>query len=219
MKNYTLVSLCFLFTLNSIAVHGSNISVPPIELVEFNATLNDENDVDVNWSTAIEIGNDFFTIERTRDGITYETVVIVDGAGTTTQPRNYSIVDNAPYSGLSYYRLKQTDLNGISTYSEIVAINYEPTDELAVGLSPNPGDGESIQLSITANAEEQIQVVVYDASGKACHAETFISDYDGVSYFKIDFTERLSPGVYFVMVNTSGIEATTLPVSTKIIVK
>ncbi|HTF03573.1 MAG TPA: T9SS type A sorting domain-containing protein, partial [Bacteroidia bacterium] len=201
------------FTFGSLTV-GNPL---PIELVSFDAILNPENAVELNWATAVEIENDYFTIEKTSDGVNYETVLVVDGAGNSSQPLNYSCVDHSPYSGISYYRLKQTDMNGHSTYSNIETIEYAPAVDFTFDIYPNPGDGSSIQLAVNASANEQIGVVIYDASGKTCHSEQFTAGGDGLSYYRIMFPETLAPGVYLVVVSSS--DAESVPASRKIIVK
>jgi hypothetical protein len=80
----------------------------PIELLSFNA-VPDDKEVRVNWSTASETDNDYFTVEKSKDGIEWRTVAIVDGAGNSNTQLDYETMDYDPYSGLSYYRLMQTD--------------------------------------------------------------------------------------------------------------
>lgn len=93
----------------------------PIELISFDASLNNNN-VDLYWATASEYNNDFFTIERSTDGLNWEHVTIVSGAGNSTQRLDYYIQDSRPLSGISYYRLKQTDFDGAFEYSNIVSV-------------------------------------------------------------------------------------------------
>ena len=92
----------------------------PIELISFTG----ESYVDYNlikWVTASEINNDYFTIERSLDGINFITLNNVDGAGTSTSIRNYSLSDYQP-NDITYYRLRQTDFNGDNKTSEIIAV-------------------------------------------------------------------------------------------------
>jgi hypothetical protein len=107
-----------LFTING--SEASNTALP-IELLYFNATPN-QKIVDLTWATASELNNESFTVERSIDGLTWETVLTVSGAGTTNQRTDYSNEDTRPLSGLSYYRLKQTDFDGQFTYSNIKSV-------------------------------------------------------------------------------------------------
>jgi hypothetical protein len=87
----------------------------PIQLTSFNVACN--NDVAVmSWTSATEINNAYYTVERTADGITYEIVATVKGAGNSSMPLNYSVTDYDPLPGTSYYRLSQTDLDGKTTH-------------------------------------------------------------------------------------------------------
>ncbi|PLW94359.1 MAG: hypothetical protein C0592_03120 [Marinilabiliales bacterium] len=86
----------------------------PVELTDFNASRC-HKDVCVNWETQTETNNDYFTIERSEDGIHWETAGIVDGAGNSNHARKYEFTDIMPYIGLSYYRLTQTDFDGKTT--------------------------------------------------------------------------------------------------------
>lgn len=118
------------FTISGSSGSGSAL---PIELIYFNATPNQKL-VDLTWATASELNNDFFTVERSQDGNTWEVVATVNGQGTTTQRTDYSDVDSRPFSGLSYYRLKQTDYDGKFSYSQIksVFVNSDSVELLKV---------------------------------------------------------------------------------------
>ena len=83
----------------------------PIDLLSFDSEWTD-GVVNLDWVTSTELRNDFFTVERSLDLIFFETVVTVPGAGNSNVELSYSSIDETPYSGTSYYRLKQTDYNG-----------------------------------------------------------------------------------------------------------
>ena len=82
----------------------------------------------MSWSTASEINNDFFTVEKSIDGHIFESIRQVAGAGFSTTVKNYSIYDRNPVSGISYYRLKQTDYDCNFEYSKVVAKLYKPKE-------------------------------------------------------------------------------------------
>ena len=81
-------------------------------MISFKAVLANNN-VLLNWSTASETNNDYFTIERSIDGINFRSVLTKRGAGNSTSRRNYEAIDDNPIEGQSYYRLKQTDVKFI----------------------------------------------------------------------------------------------------------
>lgn len=111
----------------------------PIELTYFKAYYN-ENNVTINWQTATEENNDYFNIERSINGINYETVGTVLGAGNSMIALNYSYTDNNPINGVSYYRLKQTDYDGAYEVFSPVSVSYLNENDLKMG--PNPAINE-----------------------------------------------------------------------------
>lgn len=100
----------------------------PIALLEFNAKP-EGTVVRVEWATASERDNALFTVERSRDGVVFETVAHVPGAGTSNTLQNYTEIDPSPLAGLSYYRLRQTDVDGTSTVSNLVAVMFGALSE------------------------------------------------------------------------------------------
>lgn len=101
---------------------GLNCTPLPIELLSFTAkNINDKNVI--NWETASERDNDYFTIERSIDGYNWSVLSIIDGAGTTKITTKYEYIDYDYTNVVNYYRLKQTDFNGSSEYFNIVAID------------------------------------------------------------------------------------------------
>lgn len=118
---YTLSGMTGFSTFTINGATPSNTALP-IELLFFTAKVNHQNSVALNWATASEFNNDFFTIERSQDGSSWEIVETLNGNGTTPVRNDYSTFDQRPHAGLSYYRLKQTDFDGSFEYSNIVSI-------------------------------------------------------------------------------------------------
>ena len=83
----------------------------PIELVSFNASLV-EDAVSIDWIVASEINNNFFTVERSKDAYDWSELTRIPGLGNHNNEVSYHCMDVSPYSGISYYRLKQTDYDG-----------------------------------------------------------------------------------------------------------
>ena len=101
---------------------GSTGSPLPVKLISFNANLL-KNSVWLDWKTETEINNNYFTIERSSNIEYWESIKEVKGAGNSNSTLSYSIVDQKPLLGISYYRLKQTDFNGEFSYSNFAIIN------------------------------------------------------------------------------------------------
>lgn len=141
----------------AIVITGSSL---PVELVTFTATENN-NTVLLEWSTVSEINNDYFTVEKTADGNRWQELENIPGARNSNTLRNYSITDQQPFAGINYYRLKQTDLDGTFSYSEIVPINFKEQDALSVYVFPNPA-AEILNVVTSETATWQL----LDAAGQ-----------------------------------------------------
>lgn len=168
----------------------------PIELISFTATPN-QNKVDLKWITASETNNDYFTIEKTKDGHTFEFVSQVDGAGNSTSRLNYISEDLNPYQGVSYYRLKQTDFNGQFTYSHLVAVEFKNNTNFDINVYPNPNDGEEVAILISSQVNDEVLINITDVTGKKIFSKTIIFT-SNQSNINIDLDEILVAGVYFV---------------------
>ncbi|MBI4647218.1 MAG: hypothetical protein HY738_11690 [Bacteroidia bacterium] len=103
---------------------GKKVIPTPIELLNFNGACYDKKIV-LNWSTASETNNDYFFVERSEDELEFSSIGIISGAGNSNNILTYHFVDESPFSGISYYRLKQTDYDGAYSYSGVVAVNCE----------------------------------------------------------------------------------------------
>jgi hypothetical protein len=134
----------------------------PIELVSFGATCEEEG-VLLEWTTASELNNDHFTIERSSDVEHWEEVGIVPGAGNNSSLLHYSLMDEAPLPGIIYYRLKQTDLDGTFEHSDMVPAQCANGNTINALLYPNP-TLEDITLEIPGG-KEPLSYTVYNAMG------------------------------------------------------
>jgi Secretion system C-terminal sorting domain len=134
----------------------------PVELLTFTAAP-DNDDVLCSWTTATEINNDFFTVERSADGLAFTAIGEADGAGNSPITHAYAFTDKEPLSGLSYYRLRQTDFDGSSTLSNVVAHWREETaSDAPIVLWPNPAGAVLNVAGISTN--DQLSIV--DATGR-----------------------------------------------------
>ncbi|MBX2980366.1 MAG: T9SS type A sorting domain-containing protein [Flavobacteriales bacterium] len=135
----------------------------PISLLFFDATAMDNKFVRCTWVTLSEQDNDFFSVERSRDGTSFEEVGQVQSAGNSISPLHYAFDDNSPYRGLSYYRLRQTDYDGSSTLSQMVPVWLDEQDPV-IAVFPNPNNGTF--TIARGDAEEELHFELLDASGR-----------------------------------------------------
>ena len=168
---------CYTFDVPAGCTHSQHCpffvgaTILPITLTSFTGEVDDNNLVQLKWITEAEINNDYFTIERSIDAQVFEVVGIVDAEGNSTLVNSYHIEDRMPYKGISYYRLKETDYEGTSKYSNLVAVNLE-SDFGDLSLFPNPVEG-SAYLSFRSNIFDVTEVIIYDIAGKKVITKSF----------------------------------------------
>lgn len=176
-----------------------DVTVLPIELLSFNAMAR-AGSVKLGWITATEQNNDYFTVERTVDGFSYEEVTRVPGSGNSQRVIEYSAIDYKPYEGISYYRLKQTDYNGKVSYSSLISVETEDQLEDMI-VFPNPVKDGSIDIYFSAKDEANVMMHIYDSMGKRVMSRSTVST-SGSNTIHADL-EGVSRGIYFVTL-TSG---------------
>lgn len=184
---------------------GESEATPlPVELLNFDGVLTDRG-IELHWSTASELNNDYFEIERSVDGIAFEVIGKIDGNGTVTEVMDYSYMDYEPYFGVSYYRLVQVDYDGgYAMYNPIAINNDRYRAGIEVSLYPNPTDGSNINLRVSSGDENSpIQVTIFDSMGHLTHSEQFVPAL-GTSTFELEIGEKVSTGVYMVMIQQAN---------------
>ncbi len=129
----------------------------PIDLLEFTATK-EGSAVDLEWTTTAEINNDYFELQRSENGIDFNAIAKIQGAGNSNVLLQYKNVDDAPLKGISYYRLKQVDFDRQYSFSNVVSVNI--VNE-AITIHPNPTSG----LLTIDNIENQ-ELTILDITGK-----------------------------------------------------
>jgi hypothetical protein len=170
----------------------------PVEFLSLEAQP-DGNVVDVNWSTAVEMNTDYFIVQHSKDGVVFEDVAKVQAAGNSSTLKKYSSIDSDPYDGVSYYRLKQFDLDGKFAFSNIVAVNMSSENEFSV--FPNPAKGP-FNVGISGAKGDRIHVVVRDILGKELYSEVIVLSSDS-QVITIDLSGKLSSGVYEVIASSN----------------
>jgi hypothetical protein len=172
----------------------------PIELLTFDA-VPDGDKVDVKWETVTETNNAFFTVEKSKDGINFTKVIDVPGAGNSTSYRNYAEVDYQPYEGTSYYRLKQTDNNGVYKYFNMVPVNFKGQQNIAV--YPNPiSNNNNLNIKVSGFQNQEVVVVLRDVQGREFLSKVFLT-IEGNEIFVVEETKTLMPGTYIVTASTN----------------
>lgn len=163
----------------------------PVELLAFDVEKISDRRVDVFWSTASEQNSDYFEVQRSADITNWETVKEVKAMGTTYSTTNYSVQDDNPLYGTSYYRLKQFDLNGDYELSEVRLVsNIQGQNDII--LYPNPTKEKVILRSSENFSMNAIHIL--DATGRVLHEITCDTNLLEVN------VENLSSGAYTLIV-------------------
>ncbi|MCB9197410.1 MAG: T9SS type A sorting domain-containing protein [Flavobacteriales bacterium] len=195
--NGTVVSNVAISAFSPFTLASSTSQNPlPIELLYFSANLNSENIVDLYWSTASEINNDYFQIERSADGLNWENISLIDGAGNSSVVSNYSAKDVEPLDGISYYRLKQVDFDGEFSYSNIVSVQLRNNN--TVNIYPNP----TTDFVFINYGQEVETLEIYNSIGQNV-TSTIASITENNGIYSISL-KNLAPGAYYVKTSTTA---------------
>jgi hypothetical protein len=178
----------------------------PVELTAFTATPGN-NQVVLNWTTATERNNNRFEIEKSNDGLTFQKADAVASAatgGNSSSTLQYTYTDTEPYTGTSYYRLKQVDHDGTSKYSPIVSVSAEKSAVRFV-IYPNPNAGAFFVDFKGVENDHEVVMEMYDAQGRKVYEHTFAENTLTSTTVQIIPTEKLAPGEYMVNFYAEGI--------------
>lgn len=174
-----------------------NVLPLPIELIRF--TAQNENGYNrIGWSTATEKDNAYFTLEKSEDGIHFEVLQKVQGAGTSYVPRFYEVLDHTPFDR-TYYQLSQTDYDGTTKRLGIVVVDNKNTLPESINITPNPAQ-ENALLSFQSNTINAAEIRITDITGKVIESQN-VELGIGKNEFHLN-TSLLEKGVYFVSVYT-----------------
>lgn len=182
----------------------------PIKLIYFDAQLQDDGVVALQWASSMEVNNDFYTIERSIDGSDYSIVTTVKGAGNSSGQLDYAATDHYPVAGVTnYYRLKQTDYDGKFEYFNVVAIDIPAANAgLAINtVGPNPFN-EQFNMQFSANGDGMAEIILTNINGQIVSIDR-IDAHTGTNHYQFRDNSGLTPGVYFLNVIQNGIKSET----------
>ncbi len=172
----------------------------PISITTFNAVAG-KTEVYLNWTTTTEINNDHFNVERSVDGVHFESIQQISGAGNSSANLNYSFTDKSPVTGTLYYRLKQTDYDGVYRYSEIKTVRFP--DENYNGISmenfgPNPFE-KNFWLNYQLREKALVTFQLTTQTGQLVHTEG-INANEGINRYEFTDESNLTPGIYILTI-------------------
>ena len=168
-------------------------------MLDFTAKLNN-NKVNLNWKTLTEINNDYFIIEKSIDNINYSFVERVKGAGRSNRLINYNTIDENPYNGVSYYRLKQIDFDGnYECFSPVAVNNSNNENDISINLYPNPITLGNDLIVYSEIINENTLFSVIDIKGTVIFNNYTISS----NTITIN-TNNIEKGIYFIVIESNN---------------
>ena len=184
-----------------------NCSPPlPIELLSFSCE-NIESTVSLRWATATETNNDYFTVERSSNGIYFEQTGKVQGAGNSTTTLQYEFIDNSPLEGLNYYRLKQIDYDGTSEFSSVISVIYTKSKKPGItAVYPIPAE-DYLFVELNSVADNEVPIEIFDITGRPVLSQNAAVG-SGTQSINLDISQ-LAKGVYSISI-LNNIEAVSV---------
>lgn len=175
-----------------------------VELLAFDGEVREEGNF-LHWATATEINNDYFILEHSVDGLTFNTIGTIDGNGTTSTAHQYSQLHKEAPAGISYYRLVSVDFDGTkNTYNTITLVRGEAGFNF-VSLFPVPVT-DKLNVTFTSDIKGTLTANVYDVTGKLVAVKTF-DVVKGSNTIAINAANYAS-GAYFINLN-NGVNSIT----------
>ncbi|AXY74816.1 hypothetical protein D3H65_12850 [Paraflavitalea soli] len=173
----------------------SMLSTLPIKLELFTA-VQQQSEVVARWSVSAQVNNAYFTLERSADGSQFTALARVAGCVDCPTRMDYQFIDKQPLAGWSYYRLRQTDLDGRSTYSRIVRVNYsDATGQLT--LYPTVTDNEfTLSYNNKTNSSQQATIRIFNAAGNTVHTANILLK-PGMNTVPLTLVKQTA-GIYYV---------------------
>ncbi len=179
-------------TTNFVGSNGCIVgTVLPVEFINFKVIKNPDHLL-FSWSTSSENQNKGFYVERSTNAQNWETIDFLPGKGTTYENQHYQYLDYSPLIGVSYYRLKQVDLDKMFEYSKVIAITYEYLAQ-KIQVFPNPSNG-LINLQINNLLNQKMKIQITDSLGKNIWESELI---ENETHWKKEMTIKVN-GIYFI---------------------
>lgn len=167
----------------------------PLTLVSFTAQ-NINSKVHLQWSTASEFNNDYFSVQRSSDGVAIKDILKVAGAGTSQLSHHYAVIDDQPLAGKVLYRLKQTDFDGKTQYSNFISLTATLTDETKI--FPNPFMA-SLRISLSTLSQHNNCVLrLFNTLGQQLIKMPIVSVHTIIK------TDQFVSGLYFYTITSDN---------------
>ena len=179
-----------------------DVVILPVELIDFKAVSNQFNEVELTWSTYSEQNSDYYLLQKSQDGINFETFATVDGAGFSSRTINYFQVDDTPFSGINYYKLVQVDYDGEQHHIKTIAIHFQP-NLIDMFIYPNPTNGNIVNIYCENIYERYVTIEFKNLLGQIVYEVQFETPNNSFT-IPILLPDYLTDEVYIVSVITNN---------------
>jgi len=173
-------------------IHCSKL---PIELLYFTGEVKKDGNL-LEWATASEIENDYFTIYHSADGIAFEELHQIKGHGTSSSSNQYNFLHSNVNNNITYYKLTQTDFDGISTEVSVISVIRNVNEKAVLSIYPNPAS-DIVQLTVEGKNLEKGKLIIYNNLG-----DTY---YESPNFLQTDININIATwenGIYLVQVTS-----------------
>lgn len=175
----------------------------PITWSHFEIYQDDVNEISLEWGTETELDNAFFEIQKSKDGLAFETIGRVEGAGTSINPIFYDYLDKVPFEGINYYRLKQVDRDGDFSFSKIISIQSDSktlTSNFEINKLYYNRYNQSINLKISSHKVTEVNLRIFNIQGhELTRKEILFLNENEINRFELN-NISLPNGVYIIQI-------------------
>lgn len=191
------------YTLDWILSNGASFdcTILPVELLNFDANKQNKN-VTIKWATATESNNDYFTILKSNNGVTYKSIGTIQGAGNSNTPLQYLFFDEEELDKTTYYQLKQTDFDGNFSYSKVVAVSPDDSDELSKLSVGYDIDQQILNIMFCGDTDEKYKLEIFSITGQNVFNDIISTETNAWAQYRINTTSFQS-GLYSLIIRSS----------------
>jgi hypothetical protein len=152
------------------------------------------------WETASETNNDYFTVMKSTDAIIYKPIGSVDGAGNSNSIHTYTFDDTEPITQTTYYRLKQTDFDGKTTYSEVKVVSPNVQSSVQQFNVYNDVNEENLNITLIGSPNAIVDYAIVDVMGRVVKQGKINIDENALGGMKLS-TNDVAAGIYNIVIS------------------
>jgi hypothetical protein len=205
--NFSGVGYTFGHINNSYSPHSTAFgSSLPVEFIGLSYIVNSDN-VELNWETASEIFNDFFTVEKSLNGTDFEIIGTVKGSGYSNSIVKYNFFDENISKGICYYRLSQTDYDGTTVYLKTIVCKIAD-DKKAIIVFQNPVVDQTFQVNFSGESGKYL-LNVYNENGQIVLSEENITGNNSGTF---NVNRSVMKGYYVISITDPLSKTSSYPV-------